>query len=409
MIGEDIMEHNYAKFNYISVGNKIYGIPGTGEDIVCINTVNKTQQQIGYFTDYEMFGSFKWSKGILAPNGKIYAAPYDANAILCINPSDDSYSFIGDFSGVDYNDKCFFDSFLAPNGKIYYMGVSRCLCLDPSTETYVVYRDLNTNGGHKKHILAPNGKIYGIPYEAEAILCMDTNTDIINSINIPSTNDGSCFRDAFVVNDNLYMIGNCVLSLNMLDNTFTTFAHSIDEYDYIQYIFINNKIYGIPNTMRGCHSILCIDVINQTYKMFGDLEVDDSYDPEWFHCVIGSDNRIYGIPMYSDRSVMCIDPETDNIVLFKDDLYGGAFGALANNDDIYIVPMDTYDTKNIIKLTQSAEIIPPEDPDSSLNVYVKVDGVYKKISYIYVKSDNIYKPLNTMFVKINNEWVNTIQ
>jgi outer membrane protein assembly factor BamB len=403
------MEHNYAQFNYVSVGNKIYGIPGTGEDIVCINTVNKTQQQIGYFTDYEMFGSFKWSKGILAPNGKIYAAPYDANAILCINPSDDSYSFIGDFSGVDYNDKCFFDSFLAPNGKIYYMGVSRCLCLDPSTETYVVYRDLNTNGGHKKHILAPNGKIYGIPYEAEAILCMDTNTDIINSIsiNIPFTPDGSGFRDAFIVNNNLYMIGNCVLSLNMLDNTYTTFAHSIYGNDYIQYIFINNKIYGIPNTMRGCHSILCVDVINQTYKMFGDLEVVDDYgDLEWVHCVIGSDNRIYGIPLYSSRSVMCIDPGTDSIVLFKDALYGGVFGTLADNDDIYILPM--HDTKKIIKLSQSEYTEPSVEPPSTLSAYVKVDNVYQPIISMYVKTDGIYKQLSSMFAKINNGWINLL-
>ena len=396
------MQYNYTTFNYVSVDDRIYGIPGSGDNIVCIDIVNKTQQLIGDFSDYETYGNFKWSKGVLADNGKIYAAPYNANAILCIDPTDDSYTFIGDFSAVGVNDKEFFDGFLAPNGKIYYMGISRCLCLDPSTETYAMYTDTNTTGGHIKHILAPNGKIYGVPYEATSILCMDTTTDTIDSIDTTIQADGAQLTDVFLSGTDLYMVGKNVLKLNTLDDSVELLPIYLDS-DFNKFIFFNNKIYGFPDTSYGCYSLLCIDLINSTYKMFGNLYIEDN-DLAWYTIIVGSDNKIYGIPQYNDGYILCLDPTTDTINLFKDNTYGGVTGVLANNDNIYIVPSDT---NNIIKLSQTEYIAPPEPP-SSLSAYVKVDNVYQPIISMYVKTDGIYKQLSSMFAKINNGWVNLL-
>ncbi len=393
------------KLHYVAAGNKLYGIPNLGNNIICVDTVSKTQQYIGDFSDYYTYGNFKWSRGILTPNGKIYAAPYEANSILRIDTSDDSYSFIGDFSEANYDEKCFLDGFLAPNGKIYFMGENRCLCFDPSTETYTIYYDNTNSGGYHYYTLGPNNKIYGTSTGASSILRMDTNTDTLDFIDLP-------------ISDELGPIHNVILSGNMLymckRDVVLHFNTTTDTFDHIQYLFknlyveeffltfINNKIYGIPITQYGGRSILCIDVINRTYKILGDIQPDKNYtENEWSHIVVGADNRIYGIPEDATKSLLCFDPSTETINIYTDNVYGGLISVLADNNDIYILPYDTTETPNIIKLSQSIYTNEPE----LLNAFIKVDGSYKRINTIYVKTDGIYKKVNSMFIKVDNSWI----
>ena len=64
---------------------------------------------------------------------------------------------------------------LAPNGKIYGIPYTSTtvLCIDPSNDTTSTFGSLS--GAYKwiGGVLAPNGKIYGIPFNSTTVLCID--------------------------------------------------------------------------------------------------------------------------------------------------------------------------------------------------------------------------------------------
>ena len=64
---------------------------------------------------------------------------------------------------------------LAPNGKIYGIpdDSTSVLCIDPSNNTTSRFGSLSGTGKWVGGVLAPNGKIYGIPYNSTTVLCID--------------------------------------------------------------------------------------------------------------------------------------------------------------------------------------------------------------------------------------------
>ena len=64
---------------------------------------------------------------------------------------------------------------LAPNGKIYGIPSSSTtvLCIDPSNNTTSTFGSLSGIGKWAGGVLAPNGKIYGIPLNSTTVLCID--------------------------------------------------------------------------------------------------------------------------------------------------------------------------------------------------------------------------------------------
>ena len=67
---------------------------------------------------------------------------------------------------------------LAPNGKIYGIPANstQVLCVDPETHTTELFGNLTGSGKWYGGVLAPNGKIYGIPGQSNQILCIDPET-----------------------------------------------------------------------------------------------------------------------------------------------------------------------------------------------------------------------------------------
>ena len=107
-------------------------------------------------------------------------------------------------------------------------------------------------------VLAPNGKIYGIPYDSTSVLVID-----------PATNTTSTFG-----------------SLSGTDKwTGGVLAP-------------NGKIYGIP---RDSTSVLVIDPATNTISTFGSLSGDD----KWAGGVLAPNGKIYGIP-FDSTSVLSI-------------------------------------------------------------------------------------------------------
>ena len=60
-------------------------------------------------------GTAKWGGGVLAPNGKIYCVPLSSTQVLCIDPADNTTTLFGSFTGTEK----WYGGVLAPNGKIY--------------------------------------------------------------------------------------------------------------------------------------------------------------------------------------------------------------------------------------------------------------------------------------------------
>jgi hypothetical protein len=119
---------------------------------------------------------------------------------------------------------------LAPNGKIYGIPFysTTVLCIDPSNNTVSTFGSLTGSGKWIGGVLAPNGKIYGIPLESTTVLCIDPSNNTIS--------------------------------------TFGSLSGSGKWYGGV--LAPNGKIYGIP-----CNSttVLCIDPSNNTISTFGSL------------------------------------------------------------------------------------------------------------------------------------------
>jgi len=69
----------------------------------------------------------------------------------------------------------FFGGVLAPNGKIYCIPFSatQILEIDPSNNTTTTFGSFSANDKFRGGVLAPNGKIYAIPFDATQILEID--------------------------------------------------------------------------------------------------------------------------------------------------------------------------------------------------------------------------------------------
>ena len=150
----------------------------------------------------------------------------------------------------------------------------------------------STGGGRVGGVLAPNGKIYGIPMTATSVLVID-----------PTTNTTSTF------------------------GTTTGWSGGV--------LAPNGKIYGIPFNST---SVLVIDPATNTISTFGSLGTGD----KWSGGVLAPNGKIYGIP-YDSASVLVIDPATNTASTFGTSLGGGqsfANGALGANGKIYGVPFN---------------------------------------------------------------------
>ena len=71
---------------------------------------------------------------------------------------------------------------LAPNGKIYCVPFSsaQILEIDPTTNTTNLFGSLGGGGKWRGGVLAPNGKIYCVPFGSTQVLEIDPTTNTTN-------------------------------------------------------------------------------------------------------------------------------------------------------------------------------------------------------------------------------------
>ena len=234
---------------------------------------------------------------------------------------------------------------LAPNGKIYGIPYSSTTVLeiDPTTNTSFTFGSLSGssdkwNGG----VLGPNGKIYAIPRESETVLEINPVTRIVKTFgHVEKPSSGIAYIGGVLApNGKIYAIpynAGTILKIDPASQSVSTFGTLSGLEKWSGGVLApNGKIYGIP---YGSSSVLEIDPETDSISTFGSL----SGSSKWDGGVLAPNGKIYGIPRTSS-SVLEIDPLTGTVSTFGNISLSGAKwsgGVLAPNGKIYGIPRDS--------------------------------------------------------------------
>jgi len=255
----------------------------------------------------------------------------------------------GNFSG---NAK-WFGGVLAPNAKIYGIPFNSTTVLefDPITQTTAAFGNLIGSSKWAGGVLAPNGKIYGVPYGSTTVLEIDPITQTTTTFGDLSGSN-KWIGGVLAPNGNIYCIpanSTNILVINPNTKTTTLFGTlSSDSNKWFGGVLASNgKIYSAPFAST---TILEIDPITQTTATFGTLSGFNKY----YGSVLGQNGLIYGIP-YDSTAVLEINPLTQTTTTFGN-LTGSskwAGGVLAPNGKIYGIPRGTENILEIDPITKT--------------------------------------------------------
>jgi hypothetical protein len=264
----------------LAKNGKIYGIPSNSGSVLIIdpktNTVDTTTiSGLGGGAETN-----KWSGGVLGLDGKIYGIPTRSDDVLIIDPETDTATTIPvpglSVPGVDNK---WYGGVLGPNGKIYGIpnSINRVLVIDPTAEPTAVQLLDSTTPGQLDDpatfkwycgVLAPNGRIYGIPRNAADILVIDPQAGTITREAMGYTAGGS--------------YGGGVLAQD-------------------------GKIYAVPFSAT---TVLIIDPATETADQSTITGLTGA--SKWSGCVLAPNGKIYGIPS-TDPSVLLIRTGTPTL------------------------------------------------------------------------------------------------
>ena len=359
----------------ILVGTKIYGLPMNKPSILYYD-INKPNEitSIDVNINPQQAG---WIDAVLAPNGKLYCIPdvtvhpnnypsYVAGKIICIDTADNSVTVLS--GDLPYSSKriwtsTYSEGILANNDKIYAIpwDIDHILCIDTNTDTFTTIGTFsNDYSGWKAPQLAPNGKIYAISNEDEnSILRIDptdnTYTKLFNlqtDLNLTYTGyENWC--DSFLIGDEIYYIPFTSSSIVCL-NTTTETIRKIGEFGsgakWCNAILApNNKIYAFPYEWGIDIGVLCFDLTDETYTIFGDFS--NIYNAGWSSSVIGEDNKIYAFSKNDTQLILSIDLVDNSYSFQYTPSYSFSSSILGTDGNIYCIPHRMSDSY-FLKLSQ---------------------------------------------------------
>ena len=234
----------------LAPNGRIYLIPAAASPAAgYINPANDVCTTFGNFS--LPAGANKWYSGALAPNGLIYCSPHNASQMLIINPNNDTMTTLNNYPGTGTwpGSQSFTGAVLAPNGRIYLMGLNQRIAnVNPNDNTVTTYA---SNGAYAGGAVAPNGKVYFAPYTATSFLVLDPSNDTMTHF---GTSTGSQQYEGIVLaqNGKLYCISLQATILSIVDpqnNTVTTMSGGgyLGSYAWTGAVLHpNGKIYFAP-------------------------------------------------------------------------------------------------------------------------------------------------------------------
>lgn len=331
----------------------------------------------------------KYAGGILAQNGKIYCVPYSVSTAIVINTNTDT-AYNVDWSATVTANQSYKGAALAPNGKIYCVPYrdNNILVIDPNTDTCsktvvdvsailpsdIALGNLKWSGA----VLAPNGKIYGIPLGSKVFLIIDTATNIATTSNLGLTLGSDNFQGAVLApNGKIYcapynskdvaIIDPATDTATMLDCGLSSGGAKYSN----AVLAADGKIYCVPYNRKD---FLIIDPTDNSYEIkdfgltgFWWTDVTAKYS----NAVLGADGKLYFFQDSTTEGVIIIDTELQTAKFEKKSLtFSGNYkfgnGVLAPNGTIYVIPRAF---ANIFKI-KKAEGVPNLDISYCLSPHI---------------------------------------
>lgn len=192
-----------------------------------------------------------------------------------------------------------FGGVLAPNGKIYCVpfNSTSVLVLNPTDNTFYNIGSLSGSSKWAGGILAPNGKIYCAPASSTSVLIIDPSNDTLDTTSITGLSGSLKWRGGVLAP--------------------------------------NGKIYCIP---YGATNVLIIDPLNNSVDTTSISGLSGGIN-KWNGGVLAPNGKIYCVP-YSDDNILIIDPNnnTYNQVFVLNSLLKYSGGALGPDGKIYCAP-----------------------------------------------------------------------
>jgi hypothetical protein len=239
---------------------------------------------------------------------------------------------------------------LAPNGYIYGIpfNSTSILKINPATPGASTFGSLAGSTKWHSGILAPNGYIYGLPYSSTSILKIDPSDDSTSTFG--SVSNGPYFGGVLAGNGCIYCVpnnGTTVLKIDTSDDSVSEIGSlpATNSKWKGAVLGANGMVYGIPGDST---TILKIDPSDDSMSTFGSL----SGTAKWYGGVLAPNGHIYGIP-FGSTQVLKIDTSTDTPSVFGS-LSGSnkwRGGVLAPNGMIYGMPRDS---TTILKINPGA-------------------------------------------------------
>jgi hypothetical protein len=286
----------------LAPNGKIYGIPHSATNVLIIDPVTNTADT----TLKGLPGSAKWQGGVLAPNGKIYCIPQESTSVLIIDPESPVSAIPGVIaSTASYTDstKLFTcpgasfltsvtigDNILITTASASYIGYVQSI--SSNTQLTFIYAlglnlavgvitgiqktrkvDLTTITGPELSgsskwvggVLAPNGKIYGIPHSSSSVLIIDPITNTIDTTTITGLSGNlKWYGGVLGFDGKIYgmpMYTNQILVIDPVTNSATTVTNGSAGVEFtnggVGVLGPNGEIYTVP---RDAPNVLIIDI-----------------------------------------------------------------------------------------------------------------------------------------------------
>lgn len=245
---------------------------------------------------------------------------------------------------------------LAPNGRIYGMPFNAGVVLeiDPDAGTARTFGSVVGVDAYVGGVLGLDGFVYGIPLGASQVLRIDPDAGTATRVG-PDLGDGRHFAGGVVGPDGrIWMMPANDLQVGVFDPSTETLERvgpmlPPTGHKYRGAVVSpSGLIVGIPARETR---LLRIDPVTDEVRLFGEVP---SLMRSWYGGVVTPDGRVLGLPLESP-SLLVIDPLAETVEVVPLDASPisttGAAGALAPNGRVYIVPNDPSTIREIDPVT----------------------------------------------------------
>lgn len=233
---------------------------------------------------------------------------------------------------------------LAPNGKIYCIpyNATSVGVIDPTAGTFTTFGTAGSGGAYYGGVLAPNGKIYCIPFNATAVGVIDpvAGTFVTNTVSGAAPGSSAYNGGVLAPNGKIYCFPHRATTIGVIDptaNTFVTNTVTItngtaDNY-YIGGVLAPNGNIYVAHGSSGSWNSPVIDTTANTFNTTTVTGTSPTYGSGGI--VLLPTGKILATSS-AGVSTSLIDPVANTITLYNGNGYSGAgpylsYAALAPN------------------------------------------------------------------------------